>query len=194
MILPREFYERSDVVQIARDLLGKWLFTKFEGEELTGGMIIETEAYAGPDDRASHAYNNRRTKRTDILFDRGGHAYIHMCYGIHTLLNAVANKEGTPNGVLIRAIKPHDGLKTMLKRRHKTKVDATLTSGPGALCQALGITMELYGHDLTSPPLWIEDCGQRVTDKQILAGPRVGVEYAKEDALLPWRFKLMLDI
>ena len=187
-ILSRKFYERSDVVQVARELLGMWLFTELDGK-LTGGIIIETEAYAGPRDKASHAHNNRRTERTEVLFGRGGHAYVHMCYGIHYLLNAVANKEGIPNGVLIRAISPQCGIETMLKRRGKKKLDATLTSGPGALCQALGITKELYGHDLTSPPLWIEDRG--VADKQhISAGPRVGVEYAKEDALLPWRFKL----
>jgi DNA-3-methyladenine glycosylase len=193
-IISKEFYQRGDVVAIARKLLGKWLFTQFKGEELTGGIIIETEAYAGPDDRASHAYNNRRTKRTEVLFGAGGHAYVHLCYGIHHMLNVVVSNAGTPHGVLIRAIQPTYGLETMVKRRRKKTADRTLTSGPGALCEALGITMDLYGHDLTKPPLWIEERNTRIAKKKIVVGPRVGVEYAKEHALLPWRFKIDLDI
>ena len=115
-------------------------------------MIIETEAYAGPEDKASHAYGNRRTKRTEVMFHKGGVAYVYLCYGIHSLFNVVTNQEGTPHAVLIRAIQPEIGIETMLKRRGKTKLDNTLTNGPGSLAKALGIGLKHNGVKLISPP------------------------------------------
>lgn len=191
-VLPESFYTRTDVVEIARDLIGKYLFTEMTGCPVTGGIIIETEAYAGPEDRASHAYNNRRTKRTEVMFAKGGVSYVYLCYGVHHLLNVVTNIEGIPQGVLIRSIQPTHGIPTMLERRRKKKLDPTLTKGPGATTQALGITLHHNQLDLrrTSPesPLWIEDRGLKIKKKDICIGTRIGIEYAKEDALLPWRF------
>ncbi|MBI2812247.1 MAG: DNA-3-methyladenine glycosylase [Candidatus Melainabacteria bacterium] len=182
-MLPLSFYQRDDVVLIARELIGKKLFSTIGGE-LTGGTIIETEAYRGPDDRACHAYNNRRTPRTEVMFHNGGIAYVYLCYGMHNLLNVVTSCQGNPHAVLIRALTPTHGSQTMLRRRKRTP----LTNGPGALCQALGITREHNTLPFDKSPLWIEN-GDPLPPK-ILATPRIGVEYAKEDALRPWRFVL----
>lgn len=190
MILPLSFYQDSDVVKIAKKLLGKYLLTKIGNNPVTGGMIIETEAYAGPEDKASHAYGNRRTKRTEVMFHKGGVAYVYLCYGIHSLFNVVTNQEGTPHAVLIRAIRPEIGIETMLKRRGKTKLDNTLTNGPGSLAKALGIGLKHNGVKLNSPPIWIEDRGVHVQKKQIEESPRIGIDFAKEHALLDWRFRL----
>ena len=178
------FYERDDVVQIAKDLLGKTLFSTIAGT-LTGGIIVETEAYRGAEDRACHAYNNRRTKRTEVMFQKGGIAYVYLCYGIHSLLNVVTNIHGIPHAVLIRGLKPIHGLDHMEKRRGKKE---NLCNGPGALTQALGITLKHNSLPLDLPPLWIEDSGIEISENQIMSGPRIGVDYAKEHALLPWRF------
>lgn len=186
MVLKPEFYRRNDVVTIARDLLGKRLCTQFDGQ-ITGGIITETEAYAGPTDRASHAYNNRRTRRTEAMFQEGGIAYIYLCYGIHYLLNIVTNRQEIPHAVLIRSIEPTIGIEVMLQRRNKQRVDQTLTKGPGSVCQALGVTLEQYGQSLDSPTLWIEE-GDQVDPDLIVASTRIGIDYAGEDAFLPWRF------
>jgi DNA-3-methyladenine glycosylase len=185
-MLPVSFYLRDNVVQIARDLLGKRLMTCFNGIT-TGGIITETESYRGPEDRASHAYNNRRTPRTDVMFQAGGIAYVYLCYGIHHLLNVVTHRKGIPHAVLIRALLPTHGIEEMTKRRSKVP----LASGPGALTQALGITKQLNGHRFDRAPLWIEE-GDPVKEGDILSGPRVGIDYAGEDALLPWRFILAI--
>lgn len=190
MKLPSSFYARADVVQIAKDLLGKWLFTKIGSQPLTGGMIIETEAYAGPHDRASHAYNMRRTKRTEVMYQHGGVAYVYLCYGIHYLLNIVTNIEDEPHAVLIRAILPTHGLDTMRKRRGKNIPDHRLASGPGSTAQALGINHAQNGISLSSSTLWIEDRDFHVEQEKIQVGPRIGVDYAGKDAKLPWRFCL----
>lgn len=181
------FYQRTDVVAVAKDLLGKYLFTQIGGL-LTGGMIIETEAYGGVVDKACHAYNGRRTKRTEIMYAPGGVSYVYFCYGMHHLLNVVTNVKDIPEAVLIRAILPTEGIEKMLQRRNKEALDKTLTSGPGALCQALGITLEHNGLSLSHSPLWIEDRGVKLKEDQILKTPRIGIDYAGEDALLPWRF------
>ncbi|HEY4255298.1 MAG TPA: DNA-3-methyladenine glycosylase [Chlamydiales bacterium] len=186
--LPPSFYQRPDVVQVARDLLGKGLFTRTPDGLLTGGLIVETEAYAGVLDKASHVYNDRRTQRTEAMYGPGGIAYVYMCYGIHYLLNAVTNLEGVAQAVLIRALFPTHGIDTMLKRRKKQALDKTLASGPGALCQALGINLTHYAVSLSSPNLWIADCGVSVKEKEIQVTPRIGVDYAGEDAKLPYRF------
>lgn len=184
MILPLSFYQRPDVVQIGKELLGKYLFTEIGGC-LTGGMIIETESYGGAEDRACHAYGMRRTKRTEVMFQDGGVAYVYLCYGIHFLLNVVTHTEGVPEAVLLRALYPTHGLEAMQKRRKRPDL---LCSGPGALCQALGITSKQNGLSFASTTLWIEDRG--VFPEKIASSTRVGVEYAKEDALRPWRFSL----
>ncbi len=187
--LLREFYVRPSVVQIAKDLLGKYLLTLLE-DTATGGMIVETEAYAGPEDRASHAYNSRRTSRTEIMFHEGGVAYVYLCYGIHHLFNIVTNVEGIPHAILIRAIEPSDGIDQMLLRRNMKEVSPKLSGGPGTLTQALGIKTTQTQTDLTGEQIWLEDRGFLVPEDEIIAGPRVGVSYAGEDAENPWRFQL----
>ena len=191
MKLPRKFYLRDDVVQVAKDLLGKVLCTRFNGK-LTSGIITETEAYAGVIDRASHAYGGRRTKRTEIMFGQGGTAYVYLCYGIHHLFNVVTNAKDEPHAVLIRAIKPLDGIKTMKERRLKDKIDKTFSGGPGTVSQALGILTGHSGLDLLGNKIWIEDRGINVSEKDIKKGPRIGVDYAGEDAKLHYRFVIDL--
>lgn len=188
-ILKREYYLQDDVVKLSRELLGKYLFTRFD-DKLTGGIIIETEAYRGPEDKASHAFGNRRTKRNEVMYHDGGISYVYLCYGIHSLFNIVTNKENIPHAILIRAIEPIAGVEYMLSRRGKHKLTPSLTSGPGALTVALGINTRHNGLPLEGPEIWVEDRGIKVPGKDIVAGPRVGVDYAGEDALLPWRFRL----
>ncbi|MBI3986113.1 MAG: DNA-3-methyladenine glycosylase [Lentisphaerae bacterium] len=187
--LPLAFYRSPDVLRIGRQLLGKFLVTRLDGR-LAGGMIVETEAYAGPEDRASHAYGNRRTARTDVMFWNGGVAYVYLCYGLHCLFNIVTGREGVPHAVLIRALQPVDGVEAMMQRRRKTRVDRTLAGGPGSLTRALGIRVEHSGMDLRGARIWLEDRGVRVPLRNILAGPRVGVEYAGAHARRPWRFRI----
>lgn len=189
MILPSSFYQHQDVIHVSQQLLGKFLCTFIDGE-LTSGMIIETEAYRGPEDRASHAFGNRRTKRTEVMFQKGGVCYVYLCYGLHALFNVITNTHDIPHAVLIRAIKPVDGIECMLRRRKQTKLNAKLTSGPGRLAQALGISVKHNGLSLCGQQIWVEDRGVKVDPKSILASPRVGVDYAKEDAFFPWRFRI----
>lgn len=163
----------DDVVLLSKKLLGKYLFTKVNGVT-RGGYIIETEAYKGPEDRASHAYNNRRTKRTEVMFQNGGICYIYLCYGIHYLLNVVTNKENTPHAILIRGIYMEDK-------------GAIL--GPGNVTKALKINMSFNGESLQSDRIWIED--RKKNNKEIVSSPRIGIDYAGEDAKLPWRFSLI---
>ncbi len=185
-MLPEDFYTRKHVVQIAKDLLGKVLVTNFEGER-TAGMIVETEAYAGVGDKASHAYGGRRTARTETMYSRGGVAYVYLCYGIHHLFNVVTNAEDIPHAVLIRAVEPLEGVDIMLARRGKPKLSPQLTAGPGALSQALGINTGHTGLSLNTHII-IEDRGIKIRPRDIIAGTRVGVAYAEEDAYLPYRF------
>jgi DNA-3-methyladenine glycosylase len=189
--LQREFYLREDVVTIAKELLGKYLMTDKSGT-VTGGIITETEAYAGAVDKASHAYNNRRTKRTEVMFGKGGTAYVYLCYGIHHLFNVVTGPSETPHAVLIRAVKPIEGIDEMLRRRKAEKLSPNISSGPGTVSQALGIKVSDTGEDLTGNKIWIEDRGLKITEEQISAGPRVGIDYAQEDASLPYRFRIIL--
>lgn len=185
--LNKEYFLNPDILFLSKDLLGKFLFTKINGV-LTGGIIIETEAYKGPEDKASHGYNNRRTKRTETLFQEGGVCYIYLIYGIYSLFNIVTNRAGIPNGILIRAIHPIFGVEEMMKRR-KTQVFKNLASGPGTLTIALGIDRSLNGFPLGKPPIWVEDRGVIPDKKEIIIGPRIGVDYAGEDSTLPWRFR-----
>lgn len=188
-MLPPDFYLRDDVVAISRELLGKVLCSHIEGEE-TRVVITETEAYAGVNDRASHAYGGRRTRRTEPMFGCGGTAYVYLCYGIHHLFNVVTNVTGVPHAVLIRAGSAQAGLHKMLARRGKQKEDKTLLAGPGTVAQAMGITTELTGVPLSGEVLWIEDQGIVVKESAVTVGPRVGVDYAGEDAALPYRFRV----
>lgn len=187
MKLPLSFYTRPDVVQIAQDLLGKYLYTDRDGI-ITGGIIVETEAYSGENDRACHAHLNRRTKRTEIMYHQGGVAYVYLIYGIYHLFNIITNQKDKADAVLIRAIEPETGIEEMLLRRNMAVAKPNLTAGPGVLSIALGIDKSLYGADLTGSTIWVEDKGFKVPAESITAGPRIGVDYAGEDALLPWRF------
>ncbi len=145
--LPVDFYQREDVITISRELLGKVLCTNVDGK-LTTGIIVETEAYAGVTDRASHAYGGRQTRRTKTMYAPGGTAYVYLCYGIHHLFNVVTNMEGVPHAVLIRAIQPQDGIDIMLQRRNMKNLLAKLTSGPGILSKAMGISILNSGESL----------------------------------------------
>jgi DNA-3-methyladenine glycosylase len=190
--LPLSFYQQDDVIALSQSLIGKYLFTRLgEDKTLTGGMIIETEAYLGAEDKASHAYGNRRTKRTETMFSEGGVAYIYLCYGLHNLFNIVVGKKDIPHAILIRAITPEIGIDTMLRRRRKPRGFPGLTNGPGSLCQALGIAKEHDGLLLTGNHIWLEDHGIIIPAENIEASPRIGIDYAEEHALNPWRFKLI---
>jgi DNA-3-methyladenine glycosylase len=187
--LSRDFYLRGDVVQVSRDLLGKVLCSRVNGA-VARALITETEAYAGVGDRASHAWGGRRTKRTEPMYADGGTAYVYLCYGLHHLFNVVTAPAETPHAVLVRAAQPLEGLPLMLKRRGKRKLDRTLLAGPGSLAQALGITTRLTGTSLLGDTIWIEDHGIDTGAASISAGPRVGIDYAGEDAARPYRFLL----
>lgn len=182
-----DFYDRKNVLQVAKELLGKILVTKFERIE-TSGRIVEVEGYNGITDKASHAFGGRRTARNEVMYARGGVAYVYLCYGIHHLFNVVTNMKEVPHAVLIRALEPLHGKAEMLKRTGKVKVDLTLTKGPGNLSKALGISTMHSGRLLTAKELFIADDGLRYAKKEIIPSPRIGVDYAGEDALLPYRF------
>jgi DNA-3-methyladenine glycosylase len=185
--LSRDFYLRKDVVKIARELLGKIIVTTFDNI-ITAGRIVETEAYNGVVDKASHAYGNRRTNRTEIMFAEGGLAYVYLCYGIHHLFNVVTNVRDTPHAVLVRAVEPLIGIDDMLIRTRKLKLDFTLTKGPGNVSKALGILTQHTGLNLCGGKLFIADDGFKFKPSVISVSPRIGVDYAAEDALLPYRF------
>jgi DNA-3-methyladenine glycosylase len=187
--LPRSFYERDDVVQISKDLIGKVLCTYFNGIQ-TSGKIVETEAYDGRNDKACHAHLNRRTKRTEVMYGSPGYAYVYLCYGIHHLFNIVTNREGLADAVLIRAIEPLEGAEEMVKRRGKEHLTKAIGNGPGKLSEALGIRKAHYGTDLTGNNIWIEDRNIEISENNIISSERVGIDYAEEDADLPWRFSI----
>jgi DNA-3-methyladenine glycosylase len=185
--LPPSFYRRADVTEVSKQLLGKVLCTKFNGA-LTAGIITEVEAYSGRGDKACHANNGTRTERTEVMYSAGGLAYVYLCYGIHHLFNVVTNVEDKADAILVRAIEPLEGKDVMLKRRGKEKVNPSLTAGPGRLTQALGITTKYDATDLTGNTIWIEDRGITFGSDKLAETPRIGVDYAGEDAKLPWRF------
>lgn len=187
MKLEFSYYLNQDVIFLAKDLLGKVLFTNIGGK-ITAGIILETEAYHGVQDKASHAYGGRRTSRTETLYNQGGISYVYLCYGIHNLFNIVSSVEGEPHAVLIRGIEPLIGKEIMEHRRNIPSNKAAISSGPGSAAKALGIDRSFNKKDLTGEEIWLEDHGIRYTTDQIAATPRVGVAYAQEDALLPWRF------
>ncbi len=185
--LPLSFYRQPDVVEISKQLVGKVLCTKFD-EGLTSGIITEVEAYCGRGDKACHANNGTRTERTEVMYQAGGVAYVYLCYGIHHLFNVVTNEEDKADAILVRAIKPLDGKEIMLQRRGKEKVNPSLTAGPGRLSQALEITTDYDTTDLTGNTIWIEDRSITFEQEGLVETQRIGVDYAGEDAKLPWRF------
>jgi DNA-3-methyladenine glycosylase len=186
--LSADFYRREDTVQIAKELLGKVVITEFNGL-LTSARIVETEAYKAPEDKACHAYLNRNTKRTSTMFLPGGVAYIYLCYGIHHLFNVVTGPEGAAHAVLIRAVEPLTGLDTMLQRRGFEKLKPQLSAGPGVMSKALGIEKQYDAISLTEPAglIRIADA-PLLTASEIIASPRVGIDYAEECVDWPWRF------
>jgi len=186
--IPLSFYLRDDVVAITKELLGKVLVTNWKNE-YTSGRIVEAEAYAGINDKASHA-SKGRTERTNVIFGQGGTAYVYLCYGIHQMFNIVTNVEGAPHAILIRAAEPVEGIDIMMRRTGKKNLDETLTRGPGNVGKAFGFHTSQCGLSLQSSELFIADDGFTVDESGIVASPRIGVDYAGEDALLPYRFYL----
>jgi DNA-3-methyladenine glycosylase len=187
--LPKSFYQRTDVLQIAKELLGKILVTKWNGI-ITSGRIVECEAYNGIIDKASHAYGDRRTNRTEIMYADGGKAYVYLCYGIHHLFNVVTNVKDEPHAILIRGLEPIKGIDMMLERTGKTKLDHTISKGPGNVSKALGIDVSHSGLSLMNRKLFIAEDDFEIDQEHIATSPRIGVEYAGKDARLPYRFFL----
>ncbi len=190
MKLKASFYTRKNVVQISKELLGMKL-TTFFNNQLTAGIITETEAYVGITDKASHSFGNRRTNRTEVMYAKGGTAYVYICYGIHHLFNVVTNDKDVPDAVLIRAIHPIVGIETMQRRRNKNVMNKAFANGPGTAVVALGIDITHNGLSLLEDRIWIENKGIAIPEKDIIIGPRVGVESAGADGLLPYRFRIL---
>ncbi len=187
MKLSESFYQQSDVVKVARELLGKELITNIQNK-ITSGIIVETEAYSWKE-KGCHAYNNRKTTRNAVMFQPGGFSYVYLCYGIHHLVNVVTGGDGVAEAVLIRALEPSAGV-DLMQERMNTDSDYRITSGPGKLTKALGIDRSLNGKYLLGDDLWIEDSGIKVGKSNIVASKRIGIDYAGEDAHLPWRFTI----
>ena len=185
--LDRSFYDRKDVLRIARELLGKILVTQWDGVR-SSGRIVETEAYAGEQDRACHAFGGRRTTRSEDLYGAPGSVYIYICYGMHHLFNVITNKKDIPHAVLIRALEPLEGVEHMLNRTGKPVADYSLTKGPGNLSRAMGMSKLHSGGNLFSEEIYITDDGLRYKKEQVIVTKRIGVESAREDAELPYRF------
>lgn len=183
--LSKDFYKRDDVTAIAKELLGKIVVTKFD-EIYTAARIVETEAYAGIIDKASHAYNNRRTNRTEVMYGKSGKAYVYLCYGIHQMFNIVTNEVGNPDAVLIRGAEPIEGIDTMLIRMHKKIFDAAIGRGPGNVAKAMGIFTTHTGTDLQSNQLYIAD--DRTTKFETMVSRRIGVDFAGDHAKWLYRY------
>ncbi len=187
--LDTDFFQSTDVVSICKKLIGKVLVSIIDNH-YTSGIIVEAEAYRAPEDKASHAYNNRRTARTEVMFQEGGHAYIYLCYGIHHLFNVVTAPAGIAHAVLIRALEPLDGLEIMMERRSLCKLETRITKGPGSLATALGLRTSMTGESLIQKKskIYMEDRGIKYPSSDIIQTPRIGVGYAEECAHWPWRF------
>ncbi len=184
--LPFSFYRQDDVLGIARALMGKLLVTG-KGRTVCSGRIVELEAYAGETDKASHAWNGRRTKRTEVMYAAGGTAYVYLCYGIHHMFNVVTGSANQPHAILVRALEPVNGI-AIMEKRMKRKADNTITRGPGNLCKAMGIDLHQNGISLRSDTLYIADDGFALPEHLISLSPRIGVDYAGEDAKRLYRF------
>lgn len=188
--LPAAFFQRPDVLQIARDLLGKHLCTNLNGI-ITAGRVVETEAYRHVGDQSMTLHLQRKREQAQGLYVPGGHAYIYTVYNRHALFNIATHDAEHPDTVLIRAVEPTIGVEEMLRRRGLSAPVRALTAGPGVLTQALGITPALTGRPVTGEVLWFEDHGEEVAPANIVASARVGLEYAGPEAAgLPWRFRL----
>ncbi len=185
--LSREFYTRANVLNVARQLLGKVLVVPTQRGTRVSGIIVETEAYRGPEDRASHAYGGRRTNRTETMYRIGGTAYVYFVYGMYYQFNVVTNLSEIPHAVLVRGLEPLEGLELMRKRR-PGQADHNLTNGPGKLCLALGIDRQLDDADLLGDRVWIEEGERRIPPSAMAFGPRIGIEYAADWVEKPWRF------
>jgi DNA-3-methyladenine glycosylase len=184
--LDRSIFQNPNVTEVAQYLLGKVICTHINGY-YSEAVITEVEAYSGENDKASHAHMGKYTKRTATMYEDGGYAYIYLCYGIHHLFNIVTNVKGKADAVLIRSIEPLENIDRMLERRNSKQNKPTVFAGPGKLCQALGIDKSLNGIDLVcSNSIYIVD--KDITVKEIVKANRIGIDYAQEDALLPWRF------
>jgi DNA-3-methyladenine glycosylase len=184
--LPSTFYRRDDVCLVARELLGKIIHTEINGKVSTA-RIVETEAYSERE-RGCHAYQGKRTPRTEVFFEPGGLSYVYICYGIHRMFNIVTNEAGTADAVLIRAVEPLSGLEHMMERRGIAKNGKVLTGGPGRVAQAMGIGMEHNGIPLDAPPIKILDDGFDLGGIEVQTGPRIGMNFPGPDAVLPWRY------
>lgn len=185
--IPLSFYNRKEVVLIARELLGKIIVTTFSGQ-ITSGRIVETEAYVGITDKASHSYGGKRTARNEHMYSGPGTAYVYICYGMHQMFNIVTNKKNIPDAVLIRAIEPVKGIEIMAQRTQKKIEDPTLTRGPGNVGKALGVFKHHSGLFLLDDEIFLLDDNKKVPDEEIVISKRVGVESAGADSLLPYRF------
>lgn len=181
------FYDRDDVIQIARELLGKIIVTNFEGQT-TSARIVETEAYIGFTDRASHSYGHRRTARNEHMYSAPGTSYVYICYGMHRMFNIVTNKKEIPDAVLIRGVEPLEGIAIMAKRTGKKITDKTLTRGPGNAAKALGIDTHHSGLFLLDKTIFLFDDEKIILTEKIGISKRIGVESAGADSLLPYRF------
>ncbi len=188
-MIPYSFYVNQDILDISKKLLGKRLHSKIGGVE-TAGIIVETEAYRGSDDKACHAYGGNRSPRSLSMYKEGGHAYVYICYGIHPLFNIVTSSKGKAEVVLIRALQPVKGIEEMKLRRNQHK-EINLCNGPGKLTQALGIT-KLHNEAIlynSTAEIWLEE-GMNIPNDDILTGPRVGLSTAQECMNWPWRFRI----
>jgi DNA-3-methyladenine glycosylase len=185
--LPFDFYNRSGVLKIAEELLGKIIVTKFNGN-VTSARIVETEAYIALTDKASHSYNGRRTDRNEHMYAEAGITYVYICYGIHHLFNVVTNKKNIPDAVLVRAAEPVSGIDIMLQRTGKPQADYTLTKGPGNVSKALGINKQHSGLNLQGNNIYIADDDFAFYKNEIGVSPRIGVKGAGEAAAYPYRF------
>ncbi|MBV9959226.1 MAG: DNA-3-methyladenine glycosylase [Acidobacteria bacterium] len=190
--LSRDFYTRPQTLRIARELLGKLLVVPLADGTRVSGMIVETEAYQGARDKASHAYGNRRTNRTESMFGVGGTAYVYFIYGMYYQFNVVTHQQDTPHAILIRALEPVEGASEMHARR-PVKRDRDLTNGPGKLCLAMGIDRSYDRESLLGERVWLEE-HETFGPRRIQSGPRVGIDYAAEYATKPWRFWLKDNI
>jgi DNA-3-methyladenine glycosylase len=192
MKLTESFYTKGDVVSLAKWFLGKYIVTNFS-EGISSAYIVETEAYAGVADRGSHAYKGKISPRTTPMYYIGGHAYVYRCYGIHNLFNIVTGKANVPHAVLVRAVLPDQGFDIMKQRLGIEEISFNNSNGPGKLTKALGINNSHSGLSLCGNEIWIENRGILINSDDICISKRIGIDYAGDDANLPYRFYLKTD-